>query len=148
MKFVIVGSKGTVIDLLNETYSEEEVITDDYSLPGLNSLADGFASVEKNSIRVSHIFMNVKDYEYLKKNNREDINVETSDKVLKTGQMADLWAAKIIVSEELLKGEVYFCGSHEEYSAVSIVNTIYYSFLSISYGEALDGLFVQKVKLK
>ena len=75
-----------------------------------HTIADGFAKVEKNNVRVSHIYMNALNYVDLRKWDRDTLDIETQASILKLGQMATLWGARLIVTRELEQGDIRFLG--------------------------------------
>jgi hypothetical protein len=50
-----------------------------------NALADAYAAVERNDIRVATVFLNAKDYADLRKWDRDTLDIETQAVLLKTG---------------------------------------------------------------
>ena len=78
-----------------------------------NSLADAFAAIERSDIRVANVFLNAKDYSDLRKWDRDTLDIETQAQLLKTGLMATLWGARLIVSRIVPEGTVYCCGESE-----------------------------------
>lgn len=85
-----------------------------------NALADAFASVERTDIRVATVFLNAKDYADLRKWDRDTLDIETQAVLLKTGLMATLWGAKLIVSRIVPEGRVYVCGESEFFGRVPV----------------------------
>lgn len=85
-----------------------------------NALADAFANVERSDIRVATVFMNAKDYADLRKWDRDTLDIETQAVLLKTGLMATVWGAKIIVSRIVTEGTVYVCGEPEFFGRIPV----------------------------
>lgn len=85
-----------------------------------NALADAFANISRNDIRVANVFMNAKDYSDLLKWDRDTLDTETQGVLLKTGLMATLWGAKIIVSRIVPEGTVYVCGEPEFFGRIPV----------------------------
>ena len=85
-----------------------------------NALADAFAAVERSDIRVANVFCNAKDYADLRKWDRDTLDVETQAVLLKTGLMATIWGAKIIVSRIVPEGVVYVCGEPEFFGRIPV----------------------------
>ena len=75
--------------------------------------ADSFADVERHDLRVARIFMNPKDYTDIRKWGRDILDIETQASLLKTGLMAYLWGAQIIVSRKVPVGYAYICAEAE-----------------------------------
>jgi hypothetical protein len=85
-----------------------------------NALADAFAAIERSDIRVATIFLNAKDYADLRKWDRDTLDIETQAILLKTGLMATLWGAKLIVSRIVPEGTVYVCGESEFFGRIPV----------------------------
>lgn len=85
-----------------------------------NALADAFAAIERSDIRVANVFCNAKDYADLRKWDRDTLDVETQAALLKTGLMATIWGAKIIVSRIVPEGTVYVCGEPEFFGRIPV----------------------------
>lgn len=84
------------------------------------SLADAFAAIERNDIRVSNIFMNAKDFADFRKWDRDTLDMETQASLLKSGIIAKLWGANIIVSRIVPEGTVYVCGEPEFFGRIPV----------------------------
>ena len=85
-----------------------------------NALADAFASIERTDIRVATVFLNAKDYADLRKWDRDTLDIEAQAVLLKTGLMATLWGAKLIVSRIVPEGTVYVCGEPEFFGRIPV----------------------------
>jgi len=85
-----------------------------------NALADAFANIERTDIRVATVFLNAKDYADLRKWDRDTLDIETQAVLLKTGLMATLWGAKLIVSRIVPEGTVYCCGEAEFFGRIPV----------------------------
>ncbi len=85
-----------------------------------NALADAFANISRNDIRVANVFMNAKDYSDLLKWDRDTLDTETQGVLLTTGLMATLWGEKIIVSRIVPEGTVYVCGEPEFFGRIPV----------------------------
>ena len=85
-----------------------------------NALADAFANIERTDIRVATVFLNAKDYADLRKWDRDTLDIETQAILLKTGLMATLWGAKLIVSRIVPEGTVYCCGEAEFFGRIPV----------------------------
>lgn len=85
-----------------------------------NALADAFAAIERSDIRVATVFLNAKDYADLRKWDRDTLDIETQAVLLKTGLMATLWGAKLIVSRIVPEGTVYCCGEAEFFGRMPV----------------------------
>lgn len=85
-----------------------------------NALADAFAAIERSDIRVATVFLNAKDYADLRKWDRDVLDIETQAVLLKTGLMARLWGANLIVSRIVPEGTVYCCGEAEFFGRIPV----------------------------
>jgi len=85
-----------------------------------NALADAFANIERTDIRVAIVFLNAKDYADLRKWDRDTLDIETQAILLKTGLMATLWGAKLMVSRIVPEGTVYCCGEAEFFGRIPV----------------------------
>ena len=73
-------------------------------------LADAFGEIEQYGIGVARLFLNAKDYADLRKFGRDTLDLQTQAQLLKTGVMATIWGAQLIVSRVVTRGLVYVCG--------------------------------------
>jgi HK97 family phage major capsid protein len=78
-------------------------------------LADAFAEIERNDLRVARIYMNATDYADIRKFGRDILDIESQATLLKTGLQATLWGAQIITSRLVPAGFVYICGEPENF---------------------------------
>jgi len=83
-------------------------------------LADAFALIERHDLRVARIYMNARDYADLRKFGRDILDIETQATLLKTGLMATLWGAQIIVSRLVPVGTVYICAEPEHFGRIPV----------------------------
>lgn len=78
-----------------------------------NVMIDAMANIQRSDIRLANIFMNAKDYSDIMKWDRDVLDPVTQADLLKTGLMAKLWGANVIVSRIVAEGTVYMCGEPE-----------------------------------
>jgi hypothetical protein len=78
-----------------------------------SNLADAFAQVEKWDNRVARVFVNALDYADIRKWGRDVLDVETQGTLLKTGMMATIWGAQIIVTRQVDPGYMYVLAEPE-----------------------------------
>jgi hypothetical protein len=83
-------------------------------------LADAFGQVEEHDLRVARVYMNARDYADVRKFGRDILDVESQGTLLKTGMMATLWGAKIIISRLVPRGYVYICCEPEEFGRIPV----------------------------
>lgn len=77
------------------------------------NLADAFAQVEKWDNRVARVFVNALDYADIRKWGRDVLDIETQATLLKTGMMATVWGAQIIVTRQVDPGYLYVLAEPE-----------------------------------
>lgn len=85
-----------------------------------NVLADAFANIERTDVSVATVFLNAKDYADLRKWDRDTLDLETQSYLLKTGLMATLWGAKLVVTRIVPEGTVYVCGEPEFFGRIPV----------------------------
>jgi len=85
-----------------------------------NALADAFGEIERSDLRVANVFMNAKNYKDLRKWDRDTLDIESQAVLLKTGLMATLWGAKIIVSRIVPENTVYCCAEPEFFGRIPV----------------------------
>ena len=84
------------------------------------NLADAFASIERNDLRVARVFCNALDYSDIRKWGRDVLDIETQATLLKTGLMATVWGAQIIVSRRVPAGVIYVCAEPEFFGRIPV----------------------------
>jgi hypothetical protein len=85
-----------------------------------SDLADAFARVERHDLRVARIFANAHDYSDLRKWGRDVLDIESQAALLKTGLMATVWGAQIIVSRKVPTGYMYVCAEPEFFGRIPV----------------------------
>ena len=83
-------------------------------------LADAFALIERHDLRVARVFANALDYSDIRKWGRDVLDIETQATLLKTGLMATVWGAQIIVSRRVPAGYVYVCAEPEFFGRIPV----------------------------
>lgn len=83
-------------------------------------LADAFAEIERHDLRVARIFMNARDYGDIRKFGQEILDIESQATLLKTGLMATLWGAQIIVSRLVPPGFIYVACDPEMFGRIPV----------------------------
>lgn len=78
-----------------------------------SAFIDAFAEVEAHDLRVARVFMNARDFADLRKWGRDVLDIESQATLLKTGLMATLHGAQIIVTRIVEPGYVYVCAEPE-----------------------------------
>ena len=85
-----------------------------------SDLADAFARVERNDLRVARVFANALDYSDIRKWGRDVLDIESQATLLKTGLMATIWGAQIIVSRRVPTGVIYVCAEPEFFGRIPV----------------------------
>lgn len=83
-------------------------------------LADAFARIERNDLRVARVFCNALDYSDIRKWGRDVLDIESQATLLKTGLMATVWGAQIIVSRRVPTGYIYVCTEPEFFGRIPV----------------------------
>jgi hypothetical protein len=83
-------------------------------------LADAFALVERHDLRVARVFANALDYSDIRKWGRDVLDTESQATLLKTGLMASVWGAQIIVSRRVPTGYIYVCAEPEFFGRIPV----------------------------
>lgn len=83
-------------------------------------LADAFASIERHDLRVARVFANALDYADIRKWGRDVLDIESQATLLKTGLMATVWGAQIIVSRRVPAGYLYVCTEPEFFGRIPV----------------------------
>lgn len=85
-----------------------------------STLIDAFGNIQQNDLRVANIFMNAKDFSDLRKWDRDTLDPITQGELLKTGYMANIYGAKIIVSRIVPKGTIYVCAQPQFFGRIAV----------------------------
>ncbi len=85
-----------------------------------SDLADAFALVERHDLRVARVFANALDYSDIRKWGRDVLDIESQATLLKTGLMATVWGAQIIVSRKVPVGYIYVCAEPEFFGRIPV----------------------------
>ena len=83
-------------------------------------IADAFANVERHDLRVARLFANAKDYTDIRKWGRDVLDIETQATLLKTGLLAYLWGAQILVSRKVPVNYLYACAEAEFFGRIPV----------------------------
>ena len=78
-----------------------------------SDLSDAYAQVQQHDLPVARVFMNALDYNDIRKWNRDVLDIETQGALLKTGLLANIWGAQVIVSRRVPQGYIYVCSDPE-----------------------------------
>lgn len=78
-----------------------------------SAFIDAFAEIEQWDNRVARVFMNARDFADLRKWGRDILDLESQATLLKTGLMATLHGAQIMISRIVEPGYVYICAEPE-----------------------------------
>lgn len=83
-------------------------------------IADAFANIERHDLRVARMYANAKDYTDIRKWGRDVLDIETQATLLKTGLLAYLWGAQILVSRKVPVGYLYACAEAEFFGRIPV----------------------------
>jgi hypothetical protein len=83
-------------------------------------LADAFAEIERQDLRVARVYMNAVDYADIRKFGRDVLDIESQATLWKTGMMATGWNAQFIVSRLVPAGVVYICCEPEHFGRIPV----------------------------
>jgi hypothetical protein len=84
------------------------------------NLIDAFARIETHDLRVARVFMNALDFADVRKWGRDVLDIETQGTLLKTGLMATVWGAQIIVTRKVAPGFIYVCAEPEFFGRIPV----------------------------
>jgi hypothetical protein len=84
------------------------------------NLIDAFARIETHDLRVARVFMNALDFADVRKWGRDVLDIESQATLLKTGLMATVWGAQIIVSRKVAPGYAYVCAEPEFFGRIPV----------------------------
>ena len=127
---VDLGSAEIMAEEDRKIFAVMDAVCDDPSSPNQDiaitgnltsaALADGFAAIERNDIRVATIFCNAKDYSDLRKWDRDVLNPDSQAQLLKTGIRSGVWGAQLITSRVVPEGTVNICGEPEFFGRMPV----------------------------
>jgi len=83
-------------------------------------LADAFAEIETQDLRVARVYMNARDYADIRKFGRDVLDIESQATLWKTGMMSTGWNAQFIVSRLVPAGVVYCCCEPEHFGRIPV----------------------------
>lgn len=84
------------------------------------NLIDAFSRIETHDLRVARVFMNALDFADVRKWGRDVLDIETQATLLRTGLMATVWGAQIIVTRKVVPGYVYVCAEPEFFGRIPV----------------------------
>ncbi len=85
-----------------------------------SDLADAFALIERHDLHVARVYANALDYSDIRKWGRDVLDIESQAVLLKTGLMATVWGAQIIVSRRVPAGYIYICCDPEMFGRIPV----------------------------
>lgn len=105
-------------DNLDAAYTNAQVNAVAPLIP--SNLIDAFARIETHDLRVARVFMNALDFADLRKWGRDVLDLESQATLLKSGMLATLWGAQVIVSRKVARGYVYVCAEPEFFGRIPV----------------------------
>ena len=85
-----------------------------------SALADGFAAIERNDLRVAYIFCNAMDFSDIRKWDRDTLDPASQGELLKTGVRNTIWGAQIVVSRVVPQGTIYLTCEPEFFGRIPV----------------------------
>lgn len=85
-----------------------------------DAIADCFGIIEQHGLRVARLFVNGRDYADFRKFDRDVLDPETQQNLLRTGYLGKIYGAQVIQSRVVPSGTIYFCGEREYYGRMPI----------------------------
>jgi hypothetical protein len=85
-----------------------------------SDLADAFAQIEQQDLRVARVFANARDYSDIRKWGRDIYDPEAQAILLKTGLMGTIWGAQVIVSRKVPVGYIYVTTEPEFFGRIPV----------------------------
>jgi len=85
-----------------------------------SDLIDAFARIETHDLRVARVFCNALDFADIRKWGRDVLDIETQATLLKTGLVATVWGAQIIVTRKVAPGYIYVCADPEFFGRMPV----------------------------
>lgn len=83
-------------------------------------IADSYSLVERNNLKVAHLFLNARDYADIRKFGREILDFDTQGDLLKTGILGTIYGAKVIVSVIVPVGVAYTTCEPEYFGRIPV----------------------------
>lgn len=84
------------------------------------TLATAFACIESRGLFVDKVFMNPNEFPVLRNAGRDYLDFETQRELLQTGLRGVLWGAQIILSMEVLKGDIFLTAEPEYFGILPV----------------------------
>lgn len=84
------------------------------------ALADAFAAIERNDLRVAYVFCNALDYGDIRKWDRDTLDPVSQGELLKTGVRNQIWGANIVVSRVIPQGTIYVTCEPEFFGRIPV----------------------------
>ena len=84
------------------------------------NLIDAYARIETHDLRVARVFMNALDFADLRKWGRDVLDLESQATLLRSGMLATLWGAQVIVSRKVARGYAYVCAEPEFFGRIPV----------------------------
>jgi len=85
-----------------------------------SALADAVSFVTEMGLRVARIFMNGRDYADIRKFDRDVLDQETQQHLLRTGYVGRIYGAQIIESRVITRGTVYVAAEREFFGRMPV----------------------------
>ncbi|HEC63797.1 MAG TPA: hypothetical protein ENI23_00720 [bacterium] len=87
---------------------------------GMDTIADNFAFIEQNGLRVDKIMLDPLIFPVVRKAGRDFLDFETQRELLRTGFMGTLWGASVFQSSEVTAGRMYLITDPEYFGVIPV----------------------------
>ena len=84
------------------------------------ALADAFAAIERNDLRVAYVFCNARDFTDIRKWDRDTLDPVSQGELLKSGIRQQIWGANIVVSRCVPQGTIYCTAEPEFFGRIPV----------------------------
>lgn len=95
------------LDEMGTNNTDNAMLSVAESVFGMTDFAEAFSRIEKHGHRVDKIFMNAKQYKFLREAGRDYVDFETQRELLRTGYLGLLWGAQIYMSPQVPIGSIF-----------------------------------------
>jgi hypothetical protein len=85
-----------------------------------DALSDAMGAIEEHGLRPARIFMNGRDYADIRKFDRDVIDPESMQFLLRTGYIGKIYGCQVIRSRVIAPGTVYVCGEREYFGRMPV----------------------------
>lgn len=104
-----------------------------------DAISDAIGAIEEHGLRAARIFMNGRDYADVRKFDRDVLDPETMQFLLRTGYVGKIYGCQAIRSRVIPPGTVYVCGEREYFgrfpvrTELTVINADRPDFRQVGY---------------